>query len=410
MQDRQLYQQILGISEPWNVADVELNLAGGEVVVRLEHHKDARWSCAECGTECAIHDHTAERRWRHLDTCQYRTVIRASLPRTRCPEHGVHQVRASWAEPHSRFTALFERLIIDWLLKAGSQTAVRKQLGLTWDEVHSVMERAVRRGLGRSRSDSIRHLGVDEKSYRKGQKYVTVVTSAEPGDARVLYVGEGRKEESLDGFWRTLTPAQLGSIEAVAMDMWEAYENSVRRHVPDAAAKIVYDKFHIVSHLGDAIDEVRREENRQLRASGNEMLKGSRYSWLRNPKQMTAEERRGFWELKASTLRTAKAWAMKQAVMPLWEYRYQLSARKLFWRWYRWVIRTRLEPMKRVARMLARRLDNIVTYVTHPITNAVSESMNSRIQWVRYTARGHRNLRNFMTAIYFFCGGLDLAP
>ena len=148
MQDRQLYQQILGIVSPWVVERVELKLEDGDVHVHLTHPPDASWMCPECGRQCPLHDHQGIRTWRHLDTCQYQTLLHATLPRTNCPEHGVRLVSVSWAEPGSHFTALFERLAIDWLQEA-SQQAVARQLDLSWDEIHGIMERTVRRGLAR---------------------------------------------------------------------------------------------------------------------------------------------------------------------------------------------------------------------------------------------------------------------
>jgi len=407
MQDRHLYEQILGIQSPWHVERVDLKLEDGEVHVLLSHREDAAWHCPECGRECPLHDHTPARAWRHLDTCQYRTLLHAATPRTACPEHGVHAVRLPWAEPHSRFTLLFERLAINWL-QAASQQAVADRLGLSWDEAHAIMERAVKRGLARRAAQPIPHLGVDEKAFRKGQRYVTLVTDLERG--RVLYVAEGRKQSSLDGFWGTLSAEQLASIEAVAMDMWEAYENSVREHLPQADEKIVYDKFHVAKQLGEAVDRVRRAENKALCARGDERLVGSKYRWLRNPDNFTDEQWRAFRDLRTSNLRTARAWALKEQAMVLWDYRYEGSARKHFAWWYRWATHSRLPPMIAKARMLKSRLTNLLTYLTHPITNAGSESLNAKIQWVKYTARGFRNFQNFVHAIYFHCGGLDLAP
>lgn len=407
MQDRQLYEQILGIVSPWHVERVELALEQGEVRVHLAHRVDAEWSCPECSRTCPLHDHVEERRWRHLDTCQYQTLIYAAVPRTNCPEHGVKVARVPWAEPHGRFTALFERLAIDWL-SAASQQAVAQRLGLSWDEVHGIMERAVRRGLARREAEPIPHVGVDEKAFRKGHRYLTLVNDLDRG--RVLYVAEDRKQSSLDGFWPTLTEEQKNSIQAVALDMWEPYVNSVREHVPRAEEKIVYDKFHIVQHLGDAVDQVRRAENKTLRAQGDERLVGSKYRWLRNPDNFTQEQWREFRALRTSNLKTARAWTLKEQAVKLWDYCYQGAARRHFTWWYRWATHSRLKPMIEKARMLAARLTNILTYLKHPITNAGSESINSKIQWVKYTARGFRNLANFQTAIYFHCGGLDLAP
>jgi transposase len=407
MQDQQLYEQILGIQSPWFVQRVELKLEDGEVHVHLAHREQARWRCAKCDRECALYDHAATRTWRHLDTCQYQTLLHAAAPRTQCPEHGVHAVRLPWAEPHSRFTLLFERLAIDWL-QAASQKAVASRLGLSWDEVHGIMERAVARGLKRRAAQPIPRIGVDEKAFCKGHSYATLVSDLDRGC--VLYVAQDRKQTSLDGFWGALTPQQLASIEAVAMDMWDPFVSSTRQHLPRADEKIVYDKFHVAKHLGEAVDRVRRAENKELRAKGDRRLVGSRYRWLRNPDNFSDDQWRDFRKLRESHLQTARAWALKEQAMVLWDYRYEGPARKHFAWWHRWATRSRLKPMIEKAKMLKARLPNILTYLKHRVTNAASESLNAKIQWVKYTARGFRNFQNFVTAIYFHCGGLDLAP
>jgi transposase len=407
MQDRQLYEQILGITTPWFVERVELKVNDGEVHVHLGHKPSATWSCPECGRECSLYDHQPERSWRHLDTCQYQTLLHAQTPRTDCREHGVRAVRLPWAEPHGRFTLLFERLVIDWL-KAASQQAVAQRLGLTWDEIHGIMQRAVERGLKRREAEEIPYIGVDEKAFRKGHRYATLVTDLVR--SRVLYVAEERKQSSLDGFWATLNREQIEGIRGVAMDMWDPYEASIREHLPAAEEKIVYDKFHVAKHLGEAVDQVRRAENKRLRAEGDERLVGTRYNWLRNPNTIADEQWREFGELRRSKLQTSRAWALKEQAMVLWDYRYEKPARKHFDWWYRWATHSRLKPMIQKAKMLKSRLAGVMTYLKHCITNATSESLNAKIQWVKYTARGFRNFGNFATAIYFHCGGLNLAP
>jgi transposase len=356
---------------------------------------------------CKLYDHQAERRWRHLDTCQYRTILHAKVPRSDCPEHGPRVVKLPWAEPSSRFTALFEALAISWLQQA-SQKAVAKQLQLSWDEIHLILDRAVERGLARRQAEPMPQLGIDEKAFQKGHRYFTLVNDLVRG--RVLYVAEDREEKSLDGFWSTLTRPQIQSIEAVAVDMWDAYLNSIRKHVPEADRKIVFDKFHIAQHLTDAIDRVRRTENKQLRAEGDDRLKGTRFDWLRNPNNMKWREKLKFMALKKAHLKSSRAWALKQAAMEVFNYISETWARKHFRWWFNWATRSQLKPMIKVAYMLQRRFENIITYLRHRITNATSESINAKIQWVKYTARGYRNKRNFINAIYFHCGGLDMSP
>ena len=407
MQDHELYRRILGIESPWYVDHVELKLEAGEVRVKLAHEAQAEWPCAECGDPCRLYDHQAERQWRHLDTCQYQTILHAAPPRTQCPEHGVKVVKLPWAEPSSRFTALFEALALEWL-KAASQKAVAERMSLSWDQIHGIMERAVERGLERRKAEPLPHLGIDEKAFRKGHRYLTLVNDLERH--RVLYVAPERKQSSLDGFWAGLTQEQLESIEAVAMDMWDPYVNAVKAHLAEAEEKIVFDKFHVAQHLGDAVDQVRRKEHKLLKARGDDRLAGTRYDWLRNPAGMEPKDRAEFARLKQSKLKTARAWALKETAMALYGYVYARPARKHFRWWYRWATRSRLEPILRVARMLKRRFENIITFLRHRITNAASESINAKIQWVKYTARGFRNQSNFVHAIYFHCGGLDLAP
>jgi transposase len=407
MQDRELYRRILGIEAPWYVDSVDLKLEEGKVHVRLAHHDIIDWPCPECGAPGKLYDHQPERQWRHLDTCQYQTILHAEPPRSECSQHGVRVVKLPWAEPSSRFTALFEALAIEWL-KEASQKAVAGQLGLSWDEIHGIMERAVQRGLERRKAETVSQIGVDEKAFRKGHSYLTLVNDLVRG--RVLYVAEERRQSSLDGFWETLTAEQMAGIEAVATDMWDPYISSIREHVPGADGKIVFDKFHIAQHLGEAVDRVRRKENKILRAAGDDRLTGTRYDWLRNPAAMEAKDRREFAELRTSGLKTARAWALKETAMALYSYVYERPARKHFRWWHGWAVRSRLQPMIEVARMLKRRFENIITYLRHRITNAGSESINAKIQWVKYTARGFRNRRNFVHAIYFHCGGLDLAP
>jgi transposase len=319
----------------------------------------------------------------------------------------VLQVPVPWAEKGSRFTQLFERLAIDWLLEAG-RSAVKRRLRLSWDEADGIMQRAVRRGLARRKQEVVPHVGVDEKSFQKRHEYVTVVCDLDRG--HVLHVSDDRKAESLAAYYQSLTAEQRTGIQAVAMDMHDPYVKATREHVPEAERKIVYDKFHIVQQLNQAVDQVRKHEHKELLAAGDERLKRTKYTWLRNALKFTATAWRAFRELRHSKLRTARAWALKETIMELWEFTYRGAAQRFFRQWHQWATRSRLEPMKRAARTLKERLANILTYLDHPYTNAMAESLNAKIQWIKYTARGFRSRKGFRTAIYFHCGGLALYP
>ncbi len=405
MRDRELYGKILGIEAPWVVADVELDVADGQVRVHLKNQAK-KLPCPTCGQLCSRYD-WRPRRWRHLDTCQYQTVLVAEVPRVNCDEHGVLQVNVPWGEPGSRFTALFEALIINWLRET-NVSAVSRQLNLSWDAIDGVMTRAVRRGLARRESRLPSRLGVDETSFQKRHEYVTVVTDQDRGT--VVHVADGRGRDTLDDFFDSFSKRERKQVSSVAMDMWGAYIASVVAKIPDAKTKIAFDKFHVAQHLGKAVDQVRRQENKALLAQDDDQLKGTKYFWLWNPDHLSEERWQEFEPLRESTLKTARAWAIKELAMTLWRYRRRGWARKAWLQWYSWAIRSQLEPIKRVARMVKNHLDGILNAIVLGVTNAQAEGVNAKVQWIKYTARGFRNRDRFRTAIYFHLGGLDLFP
>lgn len=406
MNDTQLYARILGVQSPWKVSHVELELEQDEVCVRVEHAGD-KLACPDCGKPCPGYDRR-ERRWRHLDTCQYRTILIAQVPRVNCADHGVKQIAVPWAEPGSRFTALFQAVAIDWLTEASIAAAAR-QMNLSWDEVDTIMQRAVDRGLSRREAVAPEHIAVDEVSSRRGHRYLTIVSDRQSGD--VVHVEREHKQSSLDAFYQQIGEEGCAQIASVTMDMWPAYIASTRAHVPEADEKIAFDKFHVAQALGEAVDQVRRAEHKTLMREGDDSLKGTRYLWLRHPKTVSDRDWNGrFAALRDSVLTTARAWAIKESAMQLWEYRSRTWARKAWERWYAWAIRSRLVPIKRVAKMVKRHLEGIINAVVLKANNAMAESINGRIQRVKRMACGFRNEARFQRAIYFHLGGLDLRP
>jgi transposase len=407
MDDRTLYAKLLGLTAPWNVEKVELKLTEGEVHITVGLPPEELWVCPECLERAPIYDHK-ERTWRHLDTFQYRTFLHGRVPRLQCPTHGTKQLRVPWAEEKARFTALFECIAIDWM-RVAPLASVASRLGLSWDEAAGIQERAVRRGLARRKSEPVKNLGIDETSFQRRHEYVTIVNDLDR--PRVLYVADDRKQESLDPFWSTLSPEQLAAIEGIALDMWDPYLRSIHQHVPNPAKKIVFDKYHVAAHLNRSVDQVRRTENRELISLGSNVLKGTKYDWLRHPDRFTPADWRQFTQfLRAFDLKTARAWAIKESFMRIYELRYPAVVERQFQSWFGWARRSRLEPIKNVALTIKRHWENIRTYFDHRITNAGSESMNSKIQRVKAMARGYRNRARFRMAIYFHCGELDLYP
>jgi transposase len=407
MRDTELYRYLLGVESPWTIARVDLDVKQQRVDVWAEHPRGARWQCPECDTKLAGYDHADERIWRHLDSCQFQTYLHARPPRVNCPVHGVKQVRLSWSEPNSRFTAMFERLVID-VLKETDVLGAARILGLSWDEVWGIMKRAVARGLVAKKCRVVPRIGLDDKAAAKGHKYITLVCDLD--GATIEYIGDDRKTESLDGYFKSLSEEQLAGIEAVAMDMWKPYIKSTLAHLPDGKDKIVFDRFHIMQHMGKAVDTVRKQEHRALKAEGDERLTGSKYLWLYSRENLPEQHLDRFEELRAADLKTGRAWAIKESLRRLWNY-HRLGWAEEHWRqWYFWATHSRLKPVVQAARTVKRHLPNVMTFFAHRITNAVSEGLNSKIQTIKKMACGYRNRENFKTAIYFHCGGLQLYP
>jgi transposase len=407
MKDTDFYRHILGLTPPWTVTEVNLDTKEEQVDVWVGHPPNVKWKCPICNLDLSLYDHSEERVWRHLDTCQFQTFLHASPPRIKCPEHGVRQVRLPWAEDKSRFTALFEHLAID-LLQECSVSGAAYILRISWDEAHHIMDSAVKRGLLRKDNYVPSLMGIDEKASARGHKYMTIVADIEEGT--VDHVGDERKKESVDKYFKSKSKEQLTEIDAIAVDMWEPYIQAIKDNVPDADDKIVFDKFHVVRYLENAVDEVRKEEHRELSKSGDSILTNTKYLWLYNEENIPQRRKDHFKQIKSKNLKTSRAWAIKETFRSFWDYTYTASAKKFWKSWYFWATHSRLKPIVKAAKTLSRHIKNILTYFKHPITNATSEGINSKIQTIKKKAYGFRNDDHFKTAIYFHCGGLNLYP
>jgi transposase len=268
------------------------------------------------------------------------------------------------------------------------------------------MERAVERGLARRKVEEVRVVGLDEKSFGMGQDYVSVMTDLR--EARVLEVVPGNDTQSGRQLWQALPAPSREKIEAAAMDMSAGFAAATRQEAPQAA--IVHDKFHVSKMLNEAVDQVRRREHHMLKKQGDDRLTGSKQLWLYNPANLSDQRYEAFQELLKENLKTGRAWLHKENFSGFWEQQGRWAAEGYFKRWYTSAIRSRLEPIKKAARTLKAHLPGLLNYFLHPITNAVTEGLNSKIQQLKACARGFRSFLNYRTRILFFCGKLDLLP
>jgi transposase len=409
MQDKELYQAILGLDTPWLVSEVELDIDSGEIRVHASHPRGTEFGCPECGRQLPCYDHAEERRWRHLDSCQFKTFLVARVPRVKCPEHGVRNVVVPWAEKSSRFTILFERLAIDILLATQTVTGAMGILRTSWDETWYFVQRAVRRGQERKETKLLPRIGIDEKAFAKGQDYLTLLYDLD--HSTVEAISDGRDTDSGVACFSQLLPEQIASVEAVAMDMSAPYVKAAKQTIPLAEVKIVHDRFHVMQLVTKAVDKVRRGEHRKLvEDEDDHRLARTKYIWLTSQENLSEKQQALLDEVFTLQLETGKAWAYKEMLRDLWNHEDAASATAYFKDWYRRVIHTTLTPLKKVARTIKERLENVVSYCTHGITNGVAEGLNSKIMSIKRRVGGFRNRENFKTAIFFYCGGLDLHP
>lgn len=408
MQDKELYQVILGLDSPWTVSEIELDTDDGEIRVQVDHPRGTKFRCPDCEQELPCYDHAEERRWRHLDSCQFQTFLLARVPRVKCPEHGVKNVAVPWAEKSSRFTILFERFAIDLLLATQTVTGAMGILRTSWDETWYFVQRAVRRGQARKQTKLLPRIGIDEKAFAKGHDYVTLLYDLD--HSTVEAISDGHDTDSGLACFSQLLPEQIAAVEAVAMDMSPAYVKAAKQALPLAEGKIVHDRFHVMQLATKAVDKVRRGEHRELLQKDDNRLAKTKYLWLKNQENLSEKQQALLEETFTLQLETGKAWAYKELLRDLWNHADAAAATAYFKDWYRRVIHTKLKPLKKVAKTIQERLANVVSYCTHGITNGVAEGLNSKIMAIKRRVGGYRNRENFKTAIYFYCGGLSLYP
>jgi transposase len=405
MKDTALYEQLLGLKTPWSVKKVDLSLADQRVVVEVVLKKGQVWADPTDATRRAHVNGWSERQWRHLDTCQFETLIKARVPQLKYSDGSVEELTVPWAERYSRVTTLMAGFVIKLLQACPTTQAVCTLTRLSWSTVNAIMVSAVERGMLRRTEEEIAYLGIDEKSSEKGHTYASILTDIDR--SRVLDLVPERKLEAAAGLLQTLTQTQRMSVKAVAMDMWPAYMSATRQCLPQA--DIVHDKFHIAKYLGEAVDAVRKQEHRNLSQAGTSPLAGSKWAWLRKYPDGRSAEAIAFRALNQLNLKTSRAWCIKENFAQFWSYSYKGAAKRFFNAWSTNAMRSRLEPVKKVVKMLRRHEEGLLNFSQHRISNACAEGFNSAIQLIKANARGFRNFTNYRARILFHCGKLDLA-
>lgn len=416
MEHDKLFEAALGLQAPWHVVGVDFDLSKGPgqgvLRLRLDFDTGTRFPCPVCQEACAIHD-TRPYEWRHRDFFEHEARLEARVPRTTCPKHGVLGVTVHWGRPGSGFTLLFEAHVLP-LAAEMPMAAVARVVRETDTRLWRLVTFHVTDARKRVDMKGVRDLVVDETSQAKGHRYVSLFVEPGKEKARVLFVTQGRDHSVFSRFSRDLSKhgGDAAKVRNVCMDMSAAFRKGAELTMPKA--HVTYDRFHVLKLVGEAVDEVRRLE--RTKAWGD-LLKGTRYTWLKNPENLTAKQQKSLVRLSELNLDTVTAYHMRLNLAEVWKAPDAKSARRVLGKWCGWVKRASrrgmdgtgsvLEPMRRVAETIRKHRRGILNYFRRRLTSGVIEGFNSIVQAARARARGYRNPETFKTIMYLIGGRLQ---
>lgn len=375
---------------------------GSGIRVHLDLWRGRKLPCSTCGARGKVRERLPQRTWRHVPLwgIPVRLVYRPA--RVQCRRCGKIRVEAiPWSAGKSRLTTGLMWLLAGWC-KLLPWQQVAELYEVSWSTVAGAVKAAVKYGLEQREMPGFLYIGIDELSRRKGHVYVTNVYDLE--EKRLLWSGEGRSKETLEKFIAEHGETLQGRVIAVCCDMWQPYIDMIKEHFPDAV--LVFDRFHITQHLMRAVDEVRREEAAELKKTNPELLKRTRYIWLKNPENLTDRERRCFGHLEKLNLKCNRAYLLKETFREFWGYHSKGWARRFWDRWFWWATHSRLKPMRDFAWMLRRHRDDILSYFDVRIDNGIVEGLNNKAKVVSHRCYGFRTAKTYITALYHCLGKL----
>jgi len=400
MRDTALLQLALSLPPPWTVSRSDFDPEAHRLDIQIDFASGSRFACPVCGAaDCPAYD-TERKTWRHLNFFQHEAYLTARVPRIRCDTCGIKTVTVPWARQDSGFTLLFEALVMT-MVSAMPVAAVARIVGehdtRLWRVVHHYVDQA------RARIDTsdVTRIAIDETAARRGHNYITLF--ADIDQARVLFATEGKDAATVAAFAGDLAAhgGDPEAIEEVCIDMSPAFIKGVAENLPNAA--VTFDKFHAVKIVNDAVDQVRRSEQKR-----QNVLKGTRYIWLRNPANLSERQQAILDALPTHHLKTARAYQMRLAFQELYQQDSPKQAAQYLKRWYFWATHSRLSPMIDAAHTVKRHWNGILRWFDSKIANGLIEGINSLVQAAKAKARGYRSVRNLKAMVYLLAGKLDL--
>jgi len=373
------------------------------ITVGLVPRKSSRPVCSGCSRRMPGYDTLSPRTWHHVPVWGIPVSITYRPRRVDCPKCGIVVEKMPWSGGKSRLT-LPLIIVLATYAKILSFEEVARLCSVHWNTVRSAVRAAVEYGLDRRDTTAVIAVGTDELSRRKGHTYVTMVYDLTR--MRLIWCGDGRDIATLKAFFSYWGKERCEAIEAVCTDMLRGYERAISESVPDAL--IVFDKFHIVQQLVHAVDLVRREEAKKLEEEGLDVLKKTRYLWLKNPENLSEKQRLRLRDLQKLNLKVMRAYLLKEGFKLFWEQRSKEDAEEFLDNWLWMANHSRLEPMREFARMIGKHKEAILNYFEVPITNGSVEGMNRKAKVVSSRAYGFRTFGTFQLALYHVLGDLPM--
>ncbi len=401
MRVESIAERTLGLKDHRVVAVEE---EGDELTAKVDVRRCRRLPCSGCGKRRRLRDRLSTRRWKHVPLWGIGVTIVYRPARVKCRQCGVKVEKLPWATGKSPLADPLILVLATWARLLAWQV-VAKLFGVSWNTVKAAVGRAVEFGLREREEGGVLYVGIDEISRRRGHIYHTQVYDL--SQKRLLWSGEGREADTLRRFFDEWGPEKTAAIKAFCCDMWNPYAEVIGEKAPNAL--IVFDKFHLVRHLLAAVNDVRKAEVRELEGTQQgQLLKGTRYIWLKNPWNLTPHQKRRLGSLQRLNLKINRAYFLKEAFLCLWAYPTRREAERYLKQWFWWATHSRLRPIRDFARMLRRHLNGVLAYFQIPLDGGATEAMNNNAKAVSHRARGYRTAKTFTLSLLHCLGKLPL--
>jgi transposase len=395
----ELFKVALQVEAPWQLKEITFDEQEQAWHLYMDFERGAEFICPLCGTPAKAYD-AQLKQWRHLDFWEWKTFMHVRVPRVSCTScNKVTQVPVKWSRPGAHFTFAFEawamRLMAEMPVNAAARE-LREHDTRMWRIFHHYVEEA----MDQVDLTGVKRIAIDETSSRRGHRYITLFVDIDR--KIVLFATEGKSKDTLERFRSHLTQKGIpaGQIEEVCCDMSAAFIRGVEEYFPQA--EITFDKFHVMKLVGEAVDEVRKEEQKQTPE-----LKKTKYIWLKNESNLKPEQKETLERLKDSNLQTGKAYRLKLALQDLWSIRHVFADMYLR-EWIGWATRSQLVPMIHLAKTIKQHMEGILRWFHSKMTNGLLEGINGLVQASKRRARGYRNVDNLIAMVYMTANKLRL--